>query len=267
MKLIIETMKYLKPKKLLVLYLCGIPFSLLSLLLTADFAIGDFLLNYDNYALQNLGDVLDASFGYMNIWLLLPIYVIGVISSAYFCGILDRDMRLGDFSPQHFFKRVNHNFLISATSILFVICVYAFFKVLFSCALVICHNTMGYPVNIIVSSIMVTLLYFGMLAILSSTLMTIPVCVDRGVQLSSAISDSFYYLRGRFWKVVFAIAVPAVVRMLVLQAMYLLYMPLKPLYDVLVNSFMFVYIVVLAFVTYYDAVSKPRADKLNIYNW
>lgn len=237
-------------------------------LLTEPCTMIQLFVNFDQSKLVTFGDVFFAV-SEIN-WKSVVAGVFALpIFSAFFsivCGLESKHMRWGILSGEDLLKRVNNNFLPVFKLVLvfiFIMELYAvvcsLFTFLWVKAIKKAAVALGLTITINV------LLFLVMLCAMVLLSLTLPIMSITGLNLRKAIAESITLLKGKFFRMLFAIVIPTIIPY-ILMAVFAAY---GFWWRKIINIFLFVYIfsyyITLMYTTYLDIEDIDREDLKNKY--
>lgn len=268
MKYVKLSFEYLKLKKLYIYFLFALIPSVLFVIISPELTISRLLIELNKNITLTTPQIFNLIFG--NVKFLIGIFgiIIATVMVAFMMGIIDRDMKIGDFRIQNFAKRVNYNFVIAFLCMLFVIVVVAIYKSLCSLIVLLWIRTIT---NIVLMNILIVLsfclLYFFIMLFIATFALVPPTIVISGQRWSFAVSQSVRSMKGKVFKLLIALLIPVILKSLLLQ-LFALMGPVGVIVGrIILNAFLLIYFITIIFVAYYDIMDIDRADQKNKIKW
>ncbi|MEG1510038.1 MAG: hypothetical protein RR454_06285 [Clostridia bacterium] len=257
------TFAYIKKRFSLLALLVIVPALLLSIS-NYPTDIFSFLWNFESMADKGfwaiLGSVSQMHFSF-KILLYALCYLVFLASISAVFGIVDRDLRFGEFTTRHIIAKINENILIAFR--LFIL----FFLILEINAIIIAaFATLWLKVFSPAVALIFTMVIILMLAVVVSCLVPalvlwVPIMCTTGLSTFKSLAKAMIEGRNNFGKVLFACIMPIIPCIIVFFAEIFIPLWVAMLINLVVFAFMIIYFTVLAFVSYYSIEGIEREDE------
>ncbi len=191
------------------------------------------------------------------------------IFSVFFsivCGLESKHMRWGILSGEGLMKRVNNNFLPVFKLMLIFIFVMELYAVI--CALftflwvkVIQKTAVALALTITIN----VLLFIVMLCAMVLLSLTLPIMSITGLNLRKAIAESITLLKGKFFRMLFAIVIPVIIPYVLMATLAAFGIIWRKIINIFLFVYIFSYYITLMYTTYLDIEDIDREDLKNKY--
>ncbi len=262
MKYVRMTLNYYTIKKFLQLILVALIPSVALAMVSTISSISDFLVNYYTTDLSSFTAIFTSvtEFRFKNIlYYILTIAIFIVFLSEMF-GIVERDMRVGDFNLRGFFRRLNNNSLaVSITVVFFMVSILvmgmlsAAFFFLWS---VVFGNVLAHIFSMLTVLILFSILVFSWV----NFFLVIPTMIITGQSILASVRDSIRHIQGIMKEAIAAIIIPLFPMFLLVYGERLLNLNIEFFLDIIIYDLLIVYYVVLMLVIHYEVSGMTRED-------
>ncbi|MDE6967975.1 MAG: hypothetical protein K2P12_04875 [Clostridia bacterium] len=227
-----------------------------------------FFAGFNQNQLVTFGDVF-LSISELN-WktLVAGIFAVPIISVflSMVCGLESKHMRWGILSREGLIKRVNNNFLpVFKLIIVFLLTMecYAVICSLFTFLWVkVIHKAAVALALTITFNVMFFIVMLFIMVLLS---LTLPIMSITGLNLRKAIAESTTLLKGRFFRMLFAVVVPMLIPYAIMATLAVFGFWWRVFINVILLIFVFSYYITLMYTTYLDIEDIDREDLKNKY--
>lgn len=224
-------------------------------------------------AIVSLKDNTDAKF--IDVWLgateislkgfllLILSGLLLIVFASAFCGLMERDMRLGDLTNKKFFGRVNNNFLIVFKIFFVFVIMLELFGVMNSALIYLWYRISrgNYIVFTVLASTSLTILSIVFVAFAALGILWIPTMIVTGLNMRKSLVEALQLIKGKVFKMIFNILLPLVpFYAVVMVCNYFNIGWLCFFSELILHLFIIGYYFVLMFVTYFDATGTDRED-------
>jgi len=263
---IVQTFKYFFDKGIYLVLLNLIPAAMLSFFISPSSAVY-YLFEYDFVNSISLSDLLFNFFDApLRLWYigLVGLFLL-IITIAISFGVIDRHMRIGDFtvSPKIVFYRLNYNITTSFVSILVVFCcleLLNLFTILFYSLWAKIFSSFGMWLSLSIISFLIT--EFFKVYIISHLILWPPFMLHAGLTPINALKNAWSNMSGKIFKTVvstFAVVVPIDIVM-VLIAFFVGNTVLRLIFDAISYSLIIPLAIIVMYVIFYDVMGIDRMD-------
>ncbi len=203
-------------------------------------------------------------------WISLLIGIAAVlIFSVFFsivCGLESKHMRWGILSGKGLSKRINNNFLPVIKIMLvflFIMELYAVICTLFTFlwVKVIRKTVVALTLTIIFNVAFFLVMLFAMI-LLS---LTLPIMSVRGLNLRKAIAESVSLMKGKFFRMLFAVVVPMLIPYVVMAVLAAFDFWWRKIINIFLFVYVFSYYITLMYTSFMDIEDIDREDLKNKY--
>lgn len=238
-------------------------------LLTEPSTMIRLFVHFEDLNLMTFADVFFAISELNWISVAVGIFAVPLISVFFsiVCGLESKHMRWGILSSKGLSKRINNNFLPVFKMMLvflFIIELYAVVCSLFTFLWIgiINNSAVALALTITFNVVLFVVMLFAMI-LLS---LTIPIMSITGKNLRKSIAESITLIKGKFFKMLFAVVVPVLIpytTMSVLAAFDFAWW--RKIVNIFMILFIFAYYITLMYTTYLDISDIDREDLKNKY--
>lgn len=224
--------------------------------------------NFNFVELATFGDVFTA-ISELNWWSLLAGVFAVPIFSVFFsivCGLESKHMRWGILSGDGLPRRINNNFLpVFELIIVFLLAMelYALICSLFTFLWV--KVVQKFAVKLALTIIFNVVIFLVMLCIMVMFSLTLPIMSVSGLSLRKALAGSVTLLKGKYFKMLFAVVVPMLIPYAAMGAMAAFDFKWRGIINIVIFIFIFSYYITLMYTTYFDIEDIDREDLKNKY--
>ena len=237
-------------------------------LLTEPCTMIQLFANFNQAKLVTFGDVFFA-ISELN-WKSVVAGIFAVpIFSIFFsmvCGLESKHMRWGILSGEGLSKRINNNFLPVFKLMLVFIFVMELYAVICSLFTFLWVKVARKAVVALGLTITVNvILFIVMLSAMILLSLTLPVMSITGVSLRKAIAESITLLKGKFFRMMFAVVVPMLIPYVIMAVLAAFGFWWRKIINIFLFIYVFSYYITLMYTTYLDIADIDREDLKNKY--
>ncbi|MGI6701409.1 MAG: hypothetical protein ACOX3U_02930 [Christensenellales bacterium] len=262
MKYIKMAFNYFSMKKFLQLIIVAAVPAVAFTLISPISSISDFLINYDKMDLTNFNTIFSSvsEFRFNKIGQILPLIFVVIIFLTEIFGIVERDMRVADFTLRGFFRRFNNNvFAVSLTVIILMSSI--LIMGLLSTAFFLLWAVLLGTTAAHIFSVITSLIVFALLVIIwVNFFLLVPNMIITGQSVFSCMRDSIRQTQGIVSRLIAAILLPLIPAFLLIYLERIFALNIKFVINVIIIDLLIVYYVVLMLVVHYDVTGLSRED-------
>lgn len=258
--------KYFFDKGAYLLLINVLPSLLIPFALSPTSAL-NYLFSYKTIEPQNFLDMLvkvyELPFSYWYIGLIGVVLL--VLDVAIMLGVIDRHMRVGEFtvSPSRVKVRLNFNVL---TSLRFIVLAFVAFEILNLLSVAfyylwweLCKNRVGW---LVLSSITHVVLQLGMISIMARVILWPPYCLHTGLKAKDAFNQATKSISGRVFPTLFnliLVVLPVEIAMIVTGALGAGVVA-QFILDTIAYLYVVPFYIVLMYNIFYEVTGTERVD-------
>lgn len=260
MKYIKLTLQYMYQNIWYVLLFAIVP-SLLLGFLTNPASNMEFIRDFAN--LHTFTEIFSAmsELNLKNFLIALPVFPILLVIFSAASGIISKHMRRGIFNFNKFFRSVNNNIMYTLVVGISLLAAFELAALLnASLATLWIKAFDNGRVALTLSIITICVSWIVLLLIATVSLLWLPTMSVTGLNPAKALAESFRNLKGKIWKVLFAIAIPLIIYFVICAPLSYFVVPGRRVVYTLVYMFMLPYALILMFSVYCDVNDIDRED-------
>lgn len=237
--------------------------SLIIGMLTEPCSMIKFFAEFNQNELVTFGDIFltQSELNWKSLLIGLLLAPIVMIFISMLCGLESKHMRWGILSADGLWKRVNNNFLpVFKLSILFLLSMelYALICSAFTFLWVkVIRNAAASLAVTIVTNVLLGLVLFAVMLLL---ILALPIMSITGFNMRKALGESIVLLKGKFFKIVFAVVVPLIVPYIIMAVLASFGFWWRIFINTILYMFIIPYIITLMYVSYCDIADIDRED-------
>lgn len=226
---------------------------------------------FANFRLDELNTFSDVFFGVSELnWLsfLIGIFALPILAVFFsvVCGMESKHMRWGILSARDIGKKINNNFLpVIKLLFIFVLAMelYAVICALFTFLWVKVTGRFYVALGLtIVTNVVLFLVLLSAMVLLS---LVLPIMSITGFNLRKSIAESTSLMKGKFFKMLFAIVIPMLIPYVIMATMGVYDFWWRKIINTFIYAFVFSYYITLMYTTYMDIADIDREDLKNKY--
>lgn len=196
-----------------------------------------------------------------NFLIALPVFPILLVIFSAASGIISKHMRRGIFNFNKFFRSVNNNIMYTLVVGLSLLAAFELAALLNASLATLWIKAFGNGrVGLTLSIITICVSWVVLLLIAAVSLLWLPTMSVTGLNPAKALAESFRNLKGKIWKVLFAIALPLLFYFVICAPLSYFVVPGRRVVYTLVYMFMLPYALILMFSVYCDVNDIDRED-------
>jgi len=200
-------------------------------------------------------------------WQIVLIIIVPVFGISAMAGVIDRDVKIGEFTFRKIHIRVNENFWMATTVVIIVIIILELAQLMLAALIGLWLTVLPLSTGLILSWISVALIYFLAMCVFTTGAMWIPHTLNTGYSPLRALFDAIRQTRDHFWAL-FAGAILSMLPLLVIVFVEgLLALGITQIVVGVCYGLLIIYYASFIFVTYYDIEGLEREDLNKIKIW
>lgn len=196
-----------------------------------------------------------------NFLIALPVFPLLLVIFSAASGIISKHMRRGIFNFNKFFRSVNNNImytLVVGFSLLAAFEIAALLNASFATLWIWVFDNGRVALTLSIVTICVS--WIVLLLIATVSLLWLPTMSVTGLNPAKALAESFRNLKGKIWRVLFAIALPLAIYFAICAPLSYFAVPGRRFIYSLVYLFMLPYALILMFTVYCEVNDIDRED-------
>lgn len=260
MKYIKLTLQYMYQNIWYVLLFAIVP-SLLLGFLTNPASNMEFIRDFAN--LHTFSDIFStmSELNLKNFLIALPVFPVLLVIFSAASGIISKHMRRGIFNFNKFFRSVNNNIMYTLVVGFSLLAAFELAALLNASLATLWIKAFGNGrVGLTLSIVTISVSWVILLLIAAVSLLWLPTMSVTGLNPAKALAESFRNLKGKIWKVLFAIALPLVFYFVICAPLSYFVVPGRRVVYTLVYMFMLPYALILMFTVYCEVNDIDRED-------
>lgn len=196
-----------------------------------------------------------------NFLIALPVFPVLLVIFSAASGIISKHMRRGIFNFNKFFRSVNNNIMYTLVVGFSLLAAFELAALLNASFATLWIRSFGNGrIGLTLSIVTMSVSWIILLLIATVSLLWLPTMSVTGLNPAKALAESFRSLKGKIWKVLFAIALPLVFYFAICAPLSYFVVPARQFIYTLVYLFMLPYALILMFAVYCDVNDIDRED-------
>lgn len=196
-----------------------------------------------------------------NFLIALPVFPVLLVIFSAASGIISKHMRRGIFNFNKFFRSVNNNIMYTLVVGFSLLAAFELAALLNASFATLWIRSFGNGrIGLTLSIVTMSVSWIILLLIATVSLLWLPTMSVTGLNPAKALAESFRSLKGKIWKVLFAIALPLVFYFAICAPLSYFVVPARQFVYTLVYLFMLPYALILMFAVYCDVNDIDRED-------
>lgn len=260
MKYIKLTLQYMYQNIWYVLLFAIVP-SLLLGFLTNPASNMEFIRDFAN--LHTFSEIFSSmsELNLKNFLIALPVFPVLLVIFSAASGIISKHMRRGIFNFNKFFRSVNNNIMYTLVVGFSLLAAFELAALLNASLATLWIKAFGNGrVGLTLSILTICVSWVILLLIATVSLLWLPTMSVTGLNPAKALAESFRNLKGKIWKVLFAIALPLLFYFVICAPLSYFVVPGRQVVYTLVYLFMLPYALILMFTVYCEVNDIDRED-------
>lgn len=260
MKYIKLTLQYMYQNIWYVLLFAIVP-SLLLGFLTNPASNMEFIRDFAN--LHTFSEIFSSmsELNLKNFLIALPVFPVLLVIFSAASGIISKHMRRGIFNFNKFFRSVNNNIMYTLVVGFSLLAAFELAALLNASLATLWIKAFGNGrVGLTLSILTICVSWVVLLLIATVSLLWLPTMSVTGLNPAKALAESFRNLKGKIWKVLFAIALPLLFYFVICAPLSYFVVPGRQVVYTLVYLFMLPYALILMFTVYCEVNDIDRED-------
>lgn len=260
MKYIKLTLQYMYQNIWYVLLFAIVP-SLLLGFLTNPASNMEFIRDFAN--LHTFSEIFStmSELNLKNFLIALPVFPVLLVIFSAASGIISKHMRRGIFNFNKFFRSVNNNIMYTLVVGFSLLAAFELAALLNASLATLWIKAFGNGrAGLTLSILTICVSWVVLLLIATVSLLWLPTMSVTGLNPAKALAESFRNLKGKIWKVLFAIALPLLFYFAICAPLSYFVVPGRQVVYTLVYLFMLPYALILMFTVYCEVNDIDRED-------
>lgn len=260
MKYIKLTLQYMYQNIWYVLLFAIVP-SLLLGFLTNPASNMEFIRDFAN--LHTFSEIFStmSELNLKNFLIALPVFPVLLVIFSAASGIISKHMRRGIFNFNKFFRSVNNNIMYTLVVGFSLLAAFELAALLNASLATLWIKAFGNGrAGLTLSILTICVSWVVLLLIATVSLLWLPTMSVTGLNPAKALAESFRNLKGKIWKVLFAIALPLLFYFVICAPLSYFVVPGRQVVYTLVYLFMLPYALILMFTVYCEVNDIDRED-------